>query len=343
MRRSRPGLVWLRRGHLDRAFGYLQPSLEACREKHLDVWRPIPASLLGLTQALAGRLDEALPLLRDGVHLSEVLGVNAYLALWMLNLAEGQMAAGQLDQARETARHALDLAVSHKERGHQAWAWRLLGDLDSRGDAAALAQAEENYRRALNTAEELRMQPVIAHAKMGLGRVMRLRGDRERAEEYLVTAFMMFRGMDVPFWVRRCGEEMMQLGEIFIVARYNPQLYEYLQRKFSHDERIRIIMDRRVGERRQRMEAATGERRQQDAAAVQGGRGLLSVTARTGNASHQIGGRDHHCSQIGFVRIVRAPHAMPEIRIGDIAACQCHDGDAEQLTCQHESISVIVR
>jgi class 3 adenylate cyclase/tetratricopeptide (TPR) repeat protein len=262
--RTLAGLVWLRRGHLDRAFGYLQPSLEACREKHLDVWRPLPSSLLGLTQALAGRLDEALPLLRDGVHLSEVLGINAYLALWMLNLAEGQMAAGQLDQARETARHALDLAVSHKERGHQAWAWRLMGDLDSRGDATALAQAEENYRRALNTAEELRMQPVIAHAKMGLGRVMRLRGDRERAEEYLVTAFMMFRGMDVPFWVRRCGEEMMKLGEIFIVARYNPQLYEYLQREFSHDERIRIIMDRRVGERRQRTEVATGERRQQE-------------------------------------------------------------------------------
>jgi len=262
--RTLAGLVWLRRGHLDRAFGYLQPSLEACREKHLDVWRPLPSSLLGLTQALAGRLDEALPLLRDGVHLSEVLGINAYLALWMLNLAEGQMAAGQLDQARETARHALDLAVSHKERGHQAWAWRLMGDLDSRGDATALAQAEENYRRALNTAEELRMQPVIAHAKMGMGRVMRLRGDRERAEEYLVTAFMMFRGMDVPFWVRRCGEEMMKLGEIFIVARYNPQLYEYLQREFSHDERIRIIMDRRVGERRQRTEAATGERRQQE-------------------------------------------------------------------------------
>jgi hypothetical protein len=57
---------------------------------------------------------------------------------------------------------------------------------------------------------------------------------------------------------------MMQLGEIFIVARYNPQLYEYLQREFSHDARIRIIMDRRVGERRQRTEAATGERRQSD-------------------------------------------------------------------------------
>jgi len=198
------------------------------------------------------------------VHLSEVLGINAYLPLWTLNLAEGLMTAGQMSEARETARRALDLAVSHKERGHQAWAWRLLGDIDSRGDGESFGEAEEHYRRAVGIAEELRMQPVIAHAKMGLGRVMRLRGDRERAEEYLVAAFMLFRGMDVPFWVRRCGEEMMQIGEIFIVARYNPQLYEYLQREFSNDARIRIIMDRRVGERRQRGEAAPGERRQSD-------------------------------------------------------------------------------
>jgi class 3 adenylate cyclase/tetratricopeptide (TPR) repeat protein len=262
--RTLAGLVWLRRGHLDRALALLQPSLDACREKHLDVWRPIPSSLVGLTLALSGRLDQALPLLEDGVHLSEVLDVKAYLALWTLHWAEGLMVAGEDERAREKAQHALDLAESHKERGHQAWAHRLLGDLASRREAPALAEAEQHYRESLAIAEELRMQPVVAHVKMGIGRVMRLAGDRARAEEYLVTAFMLFRGMDVPYWVRKCGEEMMQLGELFVVARYNPQLYDYLQREFSHEERIHIIMDRRVGERRQRAVPASGERRQND-------------------------------------------------------------------------------
>ena len=108
------------------------------------------------------------------------------------------------------------------------------------------------------------MQPVIAHAKLGLGRTMRLAGDRAGAEDNLVTAFLLFRGMDVPYWVKKCGEEMMQLGEIFVVARYNPQLYDYLQRAFSHEERIRIIMDRRVSERRQRGDAPPSDRRQAD-------------------------------------------------------------------------------
>ena len=260
--RTLAGLVWLRRGHLDRALGLLQSSLDACREKHLDVWRPLPSSLLGLTLALSGRLDEAMPLLQDGVHLSEVLGVNAYLALWTLHWAEGLMVAGEDERAREMARHALDLAGSHKERGHQAWAWRLLGDLASRRGAPALAEAGQHYRESLAIAEELLMQPVVAHAKLGLGRVMRLAGDRARAEEYVVTAFMLFRGMDAPYWVKKCGEEMMQLGETFLVARYNPQLCDYLQREFDHEERIRIVMDRRMAERRQRAVAASGERRQ---------------------------------------------------------------------------------
>ena len=262
--RTLAGLVWLRRGHLDRARELLQPSLDACREKHLDVWRPIPSSLLGLTLALRGHVDSALPLLEDGVHLSEVLGINAYLSLWTLHKGEGLLAAGEPARAGEAARHALDLAVAHKERGHQAWAWRLLGEVASREGGPGLAQAEEHYRQALAIAEELKMQPLVAHVRMGWGRVCRLLGDRLRAEEHLVAAFTLFREMDVPFWVKKCGEEMMQVGEIFIVARYNPQLYEYLQREFSGQDRVRIIMDRRVSERRQSRGAAAEERRQSD-------------------------------------------------------------------------------
>src|SRR5437870_5767708 len=258
------GLVWLRRGHLDRARELLQPSLDACREKHLDVWRPIPSSLLGLTLALRGHVDSALPLLEDGVHLSEVLGINAYLALWTLHKAEGLLAAGEPARAGEAARHALDLAIAHKERGHQAWAWRLLGEVASREGGASLAQAEEHYRQALGIAEELKMQPLVAHVRMGWGRVCRLQIGRASCRERVEMAFTLFREMDVPFWVKKCGEEMMQVGEIFIVARYNPQLYEYLQREFSGQDRVRIIMDRRVSERRQSRGAAAEERRQSD-------------------------------------------------------------------------------
>jgi hypothetical protein len=43
------------------------------------------------------------PLLEDGVHLTEELGVKAYLASWTVNLADGLLAAGQAERARQTA------------------------------------------------------------------------------------------------------------------------------------------------------------------------------------------------------------------------------------------------
>src|SRR5262245_11616768 len=133
--RTLAGLVWLRRGQLDRALSLLQKSLDACREKNLDVWRPLPSSLLGLTCILLGRRDEGLRLLEDGVALTEGLGVRAYLSLWTTHLGEGVLAASQLERARAVAQRALDLAQAHKERGHQAWALRLLGDVAAAGGA----------------------------------------------------------------------------------------------------------------------------------------------------------------------------------------------------------------
>src|SRR5262249_31994713 len=84
--RAPAGPCWLQRGQLDRALQLLQRSLDTCREKNLDVWRPIPSSLLGSTLMLLGRGEEGLRLLGDGVTLTEELGVRAYLALWTAHL-----------------------------------------------------------------------------------------------------------------------------------------------------------------------------------------------------------------------------------------------------------------
>src|ERR1700730_10657174 len=108
------GLAWLRRGQLQRALPALQRSLDACREKNLDVWRPIPSSLLGLTCMLLGRADEGPRLLSDAVLLTDERGVKAYLALWTANLGEGLLVAGQVERARTMAQRSLDLAVAHK-------------------------------------------------------------------------------------------------------------------------------------------------------------------------------------------------------------------------------------
>jgi class 3 adenylate cyclase/tetratricopeptide (TPR) repeat protein len=258
--RTLAGLVWLRRGQLDRALPLLQKSLDACREKNLDVWRPLPSSLLGLTCMLVGRHEEGLRLLEDGVTLSEGLGVRAYLALWTAHLGEGLLTAGQYDRARVVAQRALELAQSHKEQGHQAWALHLLGEIAARAGRAETDKALHCYAQSLALAEELKMRPLAARLRLGLGRVHRQAGNRGDAEEHLGAALASLRELDMRFWSARAAEELMGLGHLFIVARYNTQLFEYLKQEFA-GEPVTVILDRRQGERRQRAESPRADER----------------------------------------------------------------------------------
>ena len=52
----------------------------------------------------------------------------------------------------------------------------------------------------------------------------------------------------------------MGLGHLFIVARHNVQLYEYLKQEFA-GEPVTVMLDRRQGERRQRGDEPAGEER----------------------------------------------------------------------------------
>ena len=56
-------------------------------------------------------------------------------------------------------------------------------------------------------------------------------------------------------------------AHLFIVGRPHPDLYGYLSREFAAEPDVRVMMDRREGERRnpnERRAGARGERRQAD-------------------------------------------------------------------------------
>ncbi|HET6365788.1 MAG TPA: AAA family ATPase [Pseudomonadales bacterium] len=258
------GLVALRRGHMEKALYLLERSLEACRDKQLTVWRPIPSSLLGLTRARLGRPEDALPLLEDGVRLSEELGVKAYLASWTVNLAGGLLAAGNITRARETAQRGLDLALAHKERGHQAYALRLLGEIAARSEPADLALAEKDLTQALAIAEELGMRPLLGRIHLSLGEMSRLGGDHGKAEAHIFHAVSLFRAMDMRHWLEEAAGQLKALGHLLVVAHYNLGLYDFLKERFAEDADVTVVLDRRKGERRRPGPASGSQRRGPD-------------------------------------------------------------------------------
>ena len=48
---------------------------------------------------------------------------------------------------------------------------------------------------------------------------------------------------------------------LLIVARNQPDLWRYLKNNFAGDEKVEVILDRRRGERRQRIQSHEPERR----------------------------------------------------------------------------------
>ena len=235
------GLVWLGRGHLDRALPLLEGSLAACREKHLVVWQPVPSALLGVALARGGRPDRAVTLLEEGAQRTVALGVNAYLARWTAHLAEGQLAAGQLEQARATAERARELAVTHREQGHEAEARLLLGEAAAEPEAAV-----EHLREALALAESLDLRPLAARCHLALG--AHVTGSRDRLG-HLIAAVELGRAMELGIWLERALAALRRLGRLFVVPRSRPELQAFLAERWADDPDVQVILDRRKGPR----------------------------------------------------------------------------------------------
>lgn len=108
--------------------------------------------------------------------------------------------AGRLAEAREQADRALTLARAHGERGNEAYALKLLGEIHGHRDAREGDDAQRLFRQALALASELEMRPLVAHCHAGLGRLYRHAGAEPEAERHLGTAVVMYGEMDMGLW-----------------------------------------------------------------------------------------------------------------------------------------------
>jgi class 3 adenylate cyclase/tetratricopeptide (TPR) repeat protein len=203
------GLAHLRRGDLPRAIRVLERGLDLCR-----TWQFAPGTLqfaatLGAAYALAGRADEALPLIAGAVEVFRRRQGHGWPAGILLCAGMTYLSAGRIDEAASHAREALALARRLGARGSEAHALCLAGDVASTGGAE---DAEGYYREALALAGELGMRPLIAHCHLGLGKLYRSAGKCHEAREHLTTATTMYREMDMRFYLDQAEAEMAMLG-----------------------------------------------------------------------------------------------------------------------------------
>jgi tetratricopeptide (TPR) repeat protein len=184
-------------GETDKAIPLLERALRICQSANIPVYVPFVASRLGAAHLFAGRVSEALPYLEQGVENLPTVGRVSFLSLSMVWLGEGYLLSGRLAEASDLAARALQLSRTHKERGHEAWALKLLGDVALGHHPPKTQQAESYYRHASAVSLELGMRPLQAHCHRGLGELYAQTGLSEQAQKELWTAIDLYHSMDM--------------------------------------------------------------------------------------------------------------------------------------------------
>ena len=205
------GMLYLCQGEPQQAIAVLERGLEVCRVWHIPLMFPWVASALGAAYSLEGRLAEAQSILEHAIERAATMNIMARQGRQVAWLSEVHLLAGRLEEAHAHAQHALHLARDYKERGHEAWILRLLGEITAHRDPLDGTQAEASYRQALTLAEELGMRPLQAHCHRGLGTLYAQLGRQEQAHAELSAAMEMYRGMEMTFWLPETETALAQV------------------------------------------------------------------------------------------------------------------------------------
>jgi class 3 adenylate cyclase/tetratricopeptide (TPR) repeat protein len=205
------GWPYVRRGDFARAIPLLERCVSLCAELGLPTYAHWGAPALGAAYVLAGRADEAIAVLEARIEVDLATGLVSQHSLSVVQLGEALLVAGREEEALARATEALALSRQRNERGYQAYALRLYGEIMSRLDPSG-AEAGRSYEQALALANELGMRPLAAHCHRGLGMLGRSAGTLEQAREHLTAARDLYRELGMGLWLDRASAELAEVS-----------------------------------------------------------------------------------------------------------------------------------
>ena len=171
---------------------------------------PLIACPLGAAYSLAGRSSDAISLLEEGAREGLAMGRMGGHSLIVVRLGEAYLLAGRLDEADDAARRALQMAREKSERGHEAYALHLLGNVvarraqRTRGRRSHVAQASRSPR-ALDAPAPGALPRESRPARVPGGRIA-------SARQLFDAGIAAFHELEMPFWLERAEAEARSLA-----------------------------------------------------------------------------------------------------------------------------------
>jgi tetratricopeptide (TPR) repeat protein len=197
------GAVHLRRGSFDRAIALLEVSVDAARRSTSPFAQMLCSSRLGYAYAMVNRVAEGISMLEAARDLGDSSGERTWTPLTYSYLGEAYSLDGNYREAAACTFRGVELARGAKQRGCEAWGLHALAGVLTQCNQGDTCEPEQHYRSALALAEELRMRPLIAHCRLGLGELEKRMGQPLAAREDVKIAAAMFREMGMHRWIER--------------------------------------------------------------------------------------------------------------------------------------------
>src|SRR5262249_32803553 len=133
------------RGEFVRATMPLERAVALSNEWNIAYLTPIALAALGHAYAWSGNLEKSVSSLQQALAGYASAGIGYLRSMRMVQLGEAHLLAGRVDEAWDCGTRAVVLAHEREERGHEAWAHFLLGEVVSHRGGPDVAAAESHF------------------------------------------------------------------------------------------------------------------------------------------------------------------------------------------------------
>ena len=157
-------------------------------EQGFQLWEALGVLHKGAALLLHGRIDDALPLLLEGLKAFRATGAGLRIPYYLGMLGEAYTQAGRFDEARQVLEEALVTAEKNDDRFQEAELHRLVGELYL-AEANDEAAAEERFHTAIATARRQQSKAWELRATTSLARLWQRQGRSEEARGALAAVY----------------------------------------------------------------------------------------------------------------------------------------------------------